>query len=63
MHKFTLLLLTTLLTSCGMSNEEIIKQTKLCEAAGMYPAQVINGFTVSVDKIICMPQDKNHDTP
>lgn len=57
-YKLALLAMGFLLTSCGMSNEEIIKQTKLCQDAGMYPAQVINGLTMNVDKVICVPQDK-----
>lgn len=39
----------------AMTNEEIITQTQLCEAAGLYADTIINGFTYRIEDIQCAP--------
>lgn len=42
-----------------MSNEQVIKQTKLCEQAGMKPERIQNGFTYETVHIQCAPKEES----
>lgn len=37
----------------SISNDEIIKETKKCEEAGMTPYQIVNTWDYSVTRVIC----------
>lgn len=37
----------------ALSNDEIIRRTKQCKDAGLYPSQIINGLTYDVTNVIC----------
>ncbi len=54
------LLLPLILGGCGrvMTNEEVIKQTKLCEDAGMDATLSYNGMTGAPHAIYCWPKSK-----
>ena len=39
-------------------NDWIIKETKRCQDAGLRANAVYNGWTYSVKKIVCMPENK-----
>ena len=56
-----LIIITLFLVSCGISNEEIIEQTKLCEENNMKPKIVMNLLTRSVIRVICMPLENIKD--
>lgn len=45
-----------LLAGCSMSNDEIIAETKKCEAAGMEAQQLAHMWSYSVVKIQCVPR-------
>lgn len=42
----------------ALTNDQIIAETKKCEAASMKSSQIINGLTYDVIKVICEPRDK-----
>ena len=49
-----ILILGLLLTSCGLSNQQIITETKKCEDAGFAIKMLSNDFGV-ITKIQCHP--------
>lgn len=56
----SLIVLMILLSGCApaLSNEEIIKQTKLCEEAGMKAVSLSTAMDDSTRRIECRPIDK-----
>ena len=44
---------TFILAGCGMTNEEIIVETKICEDAGMVAHNMANGFTFNTTRVQC----------
>jgi len=58
--KKVIIILVLLLSACTptMSNDEIIKETKKCEDAGLKAQTIYNGVTGEVRYIRCMPKAK-----
>lgn len=46
--------LLLLLAGCGLSNDEIIRETKKCKDAGMEVDVIYNGITYDIGKIQCV---------
>lgn len=55
MRKAILIIACLLVSGCSMSNDEIIKQTNKCYAAGMKVDVKINGLNGGVRAIVCWP--------
>lgn len=53
MKKLILIPLIFLLAGCGLTNEEIIAETKKCKDAGMEAERIFNGITYDITKIQC----------
>lgn len=54
--KAMLLAVLLLLAGCSMSNDEIIAETKKCEAAGMEAQQLARMWNYKVVRIQCVPR-------
>lgn len=48
---------------CGMSNDDIIRETNKCRSAGMDTYEVINAFTYKTTDIICKPCEEEKAAP
>lgn len=64
MKKLLLLLILlpiVFLSGCSkeISNDDIIKETKKCESAGLRAKTIPNGWTYDVVKIQCVPKGDN----
>lgn len=55
MSKELIIVLCLLVSGCSMSNEEIIKESNKCYAAGMRVEVKINGLNGGVRAIVCWP--------
>jgi hypothetical protein len=61
----SLILPLLVLTGCGLTNQEIIEQTKQCEEAGFYAEEINTGLGIDIGKIQCTKYlpDYNMDCP
>lgn len=44
----------------GLTNDQIIAETRKCREAGMGVATVTNLFTYETEKVICVPNPKGY---
>jgi hypothetical protein len=48
-----------LLAGCDMSNDQVIAETKKCEAAGMRAMPAVRLFTGRIAEVQCWPKEAN----
>lgn len=55
MKKFLIIGIGVLITGCGISNQEIVDETRFCEENGMETTPIYYGITASIIRIQCTP--------
>lgn len=61
MKSIVLIILMLTIAGCSistMTNEEVVRQKKICDDAGMDTDVVQNGFTYAVTRVVCIPKRK-----
>jgi hypothetical protein len=59
--KVSVLLVALLLAGCDLSNDQVIAETKKCEAAGMRAMPAVRLFSGRIAEIQCWPKEEIHE--